>query len=168
MIIGNELCAALEGLTINVDGRNIEVKSTFDDQYALEKFIKRCDESEIDKFPLVFCTTTKTTGEKVLTSTRQIVIMTLTNPDWLSKQRTASTFTKVIHPIFKKVIPLIDRSKNLKIMGDRKTRINFTDKTNYGVIKGEISKKISSQSAVSDYIDARIIDLTIQFDDSEC
>lgn len=164
MIIGNYLCELFEGLTIDVNGKTIAVKSTFDDQFALEKFIKEFDARSLEKFPLVFCMTAKTTGEKTLRSKRQIVIMTNTNPDWLSKDRNANTFVKVIHPIYQKIIPIIESSPKISIIGDRKTRIEFTDKTNYGILKGSISKKnTDSESIVTDYIDARIIELELEY-----
>ena len=168
MIIGNALSTALDGFTIDVNGQTISVKNTFDDQYALEKFIQAYDKQRLEKFPLIFCVTSKVTGETVLQSKRTIVIMAKTDPNWLSKDRTANTFTKVIHPIFKKLIPIIENTKGFKIIGEKENRIDFTDKSNYGVTDGSIGKKTSKQSVVTDYIDARIIELTLTYEESPC
>lgn len=163
MIIGNKICELAEGMTIDVDGNTIEVKNTFGDQEALDKFIKEFDKRSLDKFPLIFVLIAKTIGEKMYSSKRQIVIMASTNANWLSKDRTANRFVKVIDPIYKKLIPIIDKDKQLKIVGDFKTRVEYTDKPNYGVSDSGISKKKSKESTITDYIDARLIDLEIEY-----
>lgn len=168
MIIANALSNALEGFTVSVEGKEIDVKNTFDDQQALEKFIKAYDKQGLEKFPLIFCVTSKTTGEDKLQSKRKIVIMTKTDPSWLSKDRTANTFVKVIHPIFKKLIPMIEEIKGLEIIGDRENRVEFTDKTNYGVSNGVIGKQSSKESVVTDFIDARVVELTLRYNENEC
>ncbi|MGB0896886.1 MAG: hypothetical protein ACPGRW_06160 [Flavobacteriaceae bacterium] len=163
MIIGNELAKLVEGMTIDVDGNTVGIKHTFDDQYALEKFIKELDSRSLAKFPMIFFVTSKVTGERLLSSKREIVIMTNTNPDWLSKDRTANTYTKVIQPIYEKLIPLIDKARPFKIKGDRQKRIEFIDKTNYGIVNGGISKATSKASVVTDYVDARTITLELEY-----
>ena len=92
--------------------------------------------------------------------------MTNTNPDYLSKDRTVNVFERVIEPIFKKLIPILDRSSKIKIIGNPKTRIEQVDKTNFGVINGNIEK--TTQSEVTEYIDAKEITLEIEFSNNNC
>lgn len=166
MIIGNELCRAFEGLTINVDGVEVAVKSTFDDQYALEKFIKAYDKQGLDKFPLIFCVTGKNTGERPMKSKRKLIIMTKTDPNWLSKDRNYNTFEKVIQPIYNALIPLIESNKYLSVARSSKKRVEFTDTSNYGVTDGRVNKKgTADKSIILEYIDARIMELEIKYDD---
>lgn len=170
MIIGNALANLVDGMTLDVDGKTINIKNSFDDQEALDKFIKELNKRSLKKFPLIFFVTSKTTdkGENMYSSNRQIVIMTNTNPNWLSKDRTSKTYTKVIHPIYKQLIELIETSKSFKILGDRKTNKEFTDRSNYGIVDGRISKTKSKKSVVTDYVDARIIELEIEYSENQC
>lgn len=168
MIIGNYLCSLFDGLTLIVNNNEVPIISTFDDQFALEKFMNALDVESLPKFPLIFCVTTKVTGSRNRTK-RQIIIMTNTNPDWLSKDRTANTFTKVIHPIYQKIIPIIEQAERIQLIGLPNERIEYIDKTNYGIVKGAISKKnTDSESIVTDYVDARIIDLEFEYTDKDC
>lgn len=164
MIIGNKICKSIDGMTLNVDGRIVNVMNNHGQQDALDKFIAESTKLKADKFPLVFYVTNKVkdlrTRKQCKTS---IVIMTNTNPDWLSKARTVNSFEKVIEPIYNKLIPIIER--NFQIVDNE---IEFQDKDNYGIIDGNISKtlrKASNKSTVPEYIDARIINLTLQYDE---
>ena len=171
MIISSEICKLVDGMTITVTDSNgnpktIAVQNNMDDQEALEKFIQALDERSLDKFPMIFVVNGKNTGESTHESKRQIVIMAETNPDLLSKARNAETYVKVIHPIFEKLISAIDRSKTLTIVGDRKKRVEFVDRSNYGVVNGSLSKKKSNKSTVSEFVDARIVEMTIRYNAS--
>ena len=161
MILGSRICALIDGMTIKVDGKDVYVKNNHGQQDALDKFIARCDANSVSKFPLVFYVTNKVTDLRDRKQCRtSIVIMTNTNPDWLSKSRTAETFEKVIQPIYDKLIPVLEK-RFLIVDND----LDYLDKDNYGIIEGGISSKKSKQSVVTDYIDARIINLTLQFDE---
>lgn len=161
MILGSRICALIDGMTINIGSRNIEVKNNHGQQDALDKFIAECDARSVQKFPLVFYVTNKITDLRDRKQCRAtIVIMTNTNPDWLSKSRTAETFEKVIQPIYDKLIPILEK-EFLIVDGD----LDYLDKDNYGIIEGGISNTTSKKSIVTDYIDARIINLTLQFDE---
>jgi len=170
MIIGNAFSEAFNDFTIEVNGQTIEVKNTFDDQYALDKFIAAYDEHGLEKFPLVFCVTgnVEPKGRTKTQSKRQIVIMAKTRPEWLSKDRNANTYTKVIEPIYNQLIPIINKSSNLKVIGDRKVPKNFIDRTNYGASQGKIGQKVSKESVVTEYIDARIVELTLEYNPNKC
>lgn len=164
MIIGKELGKELEGFTITVNGNSLSVQNNYGKQDALDKFIAECDKVKAQKFPLIFYVTNPVNdlGNRYECAT-SIVIMTNTNHTWLSKKRTSETFDKIIHPIYKALIPRIQHSKKLSLTGNRDTRLSFEDFANYGIVKGEIGQKKSTESVVSDYIDARIINLTIQY-----
>lgn len=161
MIIGNRLCKLLDGMTIEIDGISIPVMNNHGDQDALDKFIAECDKQRAKKFPLIFYVTNKVQDLRTRrTSRTNIVIMTNTNPDWLSKARTLNTFEKVIEPIYKKLIPIIE--KDFQIVDNN---IELEDKANYGMVDGGIAKTKSKQSVITDYIDARIINLTLLYQD---
>lgn len=161
MILGSKICNLINGMTIDVDGMPVTVRNNHGQQDALDKFIAESDKLSSGKFPLIFYVTNKVkdlrTRKQCSTS---IVIMTNTNPDWLSKKRTSETFTKVINPIYEKLIPIIE--SNFLIVD---YELDYIDKDNYGIIDGNISKQTSNKSVATDYIDARIINLTLQFDE---
>ncbi len=159
MIIGNRLCKALDGMTIDVDGKTVSVQNNHHDQDALDKFISECDRQGAKKFPLIFVVSNRVQDLRSRRqSTRSIVIMTNTNPDWLSKARTINTFENIIEPIYNKLIPIVER--NFQIVNNN---LDYVDRANFGIVNGEISKVKSDKSAVTDYIDARIINLTLQY-----
>ena len=161
MILGSRICALIDGMTINTGSYEVDVKNNHGQQDALDKFIAECDARSVQKFPLVFYVTNKITDLRDRKQCRtSIVIMTNTNPDWLSKSRTAETFEKVIQPIYDKLIPILE--KHFLIVDNE---LDYLDKDNYGIIEGGLASKTSKQSIITDYIDARIINLTLQFDE---
>ena len=163
MTIGKVLSDALEGLTIEVQGTEVSVQNNYGKQDALDKFIAECDKKGAKKFPLVFYVTDRVTdtGLKLECDT-SIVIMTNTDNNWLSKKRTSETFDKILSPIYEKVIKLIERSDDLGIY-NRRSLLSYEDVSNYGIVKGDIGQKKSGSSVVSDFIDARVIKLKIEF-----
>lgn len=167
MIIGKALSSVLDGTTITVNGNSVSVQNNYGKQDALDKFIAECDKKRAKKFPLIFYVTNKVNdlGSRLQCDTN-IVIMTNTDTSWLSKKRTSETFDKIIHPVYTTLIKAIDKAKTLKIVGDRKTRLTYEDIANYGIVKGEIGQKKSENSVVSDYIDARIVSLKIEYNNN--
>ena len=164
MILGKALGDILEEFSISVNGTVLKVQYNYGKQDALDKFIAECDRVKAKKFPLIFyVTNTVNDLETDLRCTTNIVIMTNTNNNWLSKKRTSETFDKIIHPIYKKLIPMIESHKDFKIIGQFSTRLTYDDIANYGIVKGEIGQKKSSKSVASDFIDARKINLTLEY-----
>ena len=166
MTIGKAVSNVLEGLSITVQGAEIPVQNNYGKQDALDKFIAECDKRGAKKFPLVFYVTNKVVDSGLkLSCDTSIVIMTNTNNNWLSKKRTSETFEKIINPIYDKVIKRIERSQDLEIYG-RRTLLSYEDVSNYGIVNGSIGEKKSENSVVSDFIDARLIKLNIEY--SKC
>jgi dTDP-D-glucose 4,6-dehydratase len=164
MIIGKALGNVLEGFTIDVNNKTVNVQNNYGKQDALDKFIAECDKKKVSKFPLIFYVTGKVKDLGIrLQCETNIVIMTNTNSSWLSKKRTSETFDKIIHPAYEALIKKIQFSDKLLLRGNRDTRLTYDDAANYGIVKGDIGQKKSSKSVVSDFIDARIVKLTIEY-----
>jgi hypothetical protein len=51
----------------------------------------------------------------------------------------------------------------LKIIGDRRTAITYDDISNYGLSTGDLGSKKSDKSIITDYIDARVINVTLEY-----
>lgn len=164
MIIGKALGDVLDGFTIIVNGNTVSVKNNYGKQDALDKFITESDKKKVSKFPLVFYVTgnVKDLGTRLQCDTN-IVIMTNTNSNWLSKKRTSETFDKIINPIYDALLKKIQHSERLLLRGNRDTRLTYDDIANYGIVDGNIGQKTSSESVVSDFIDARVIKVKIEY-----
>jgi len=163
MIIGGEVCRIVEGMTIELNNNSISVQNNLGKQDALDKFISECDRLNAKKFPLIFYVTSKVQDDGLkLKCDTNIVIMTNTDMTWLSKKRKSETFDKIINPIYEKLIESINYSKYLSIVNLR-DQLFYEDIANYGIVKGEIGQKKSSKSVASDFIDARKINLTLEY-----
>ncbi len=160
MIIGNELARVLEDFYIEIKGIKIPVKFEYGDQEALQKFITYQTKNGLQKLPLIFYVVNPIEDKNGnLTSKTELIIMSKTKHESLSKIRFIESYQKFIHPIYLKLIKTIDRSKTLYLRKENKTLI-YDDKANYGMTQnGEISKE---KSKVTEYVDARIIKINIE------
>lgn len=164
MIIGKALGDVLEGFAITVNGNSIPVKNNYGKQDALDKFIAESDRKKVSKFPLVFYVTNTVTdlGSRLQCDTN-IVIMTNTKTDWLSKKRTSETFDKIIDPIYNALLKKIQYSDKLLLRGNRDTRLTYDDIANYGIVDGNIGQEKSDKSVATDFIDARVVKVKIEY-----
>ena len=163
MIFGSALAEVFDGLTIAGNGNTYPIKNNYGKQEDLDRFIAISDQKRVSKFPLLFWVTSKVTDRgDCLRCTSNLVIMVNTQTEMLSKVRKIATFDTFITPLYDKIIPLIHKSE-LKVIGDRRTAITYEDVANYGLGSGSLGSKRSDKSIITDFIDARVINLTLEF-----
>jgi len=163
MIFGSALAEVFDGMTITGSGKNYTIQNNYGKQEDLDRFIAISDKKRAKKFPLMFwVTSTVTDRGNCLRCSSKLVIMVNTDVELLSKARKIATFDTFITPIYDKIIPLIHKSK-LKIIGARRTAITYDDISNYGLSTGDLGSKKSDKSIITDYIDARVINVTLEY-----
>jgi len=179
LIIAASLKTLFTGMTIDVDGKTYNVQTTGGNQDMLDKFIAECDRVSADKFPLIFYVTNPVkdyNGYKECDTT--IVILTNTNPNWLSGERTFQNFTKVIQPVYEKMVYELNKSPYIQEMTEsKKDRYEYTDIPNFGLLEStsstaekdfnKVGREKSEKSVITDYVDARSIKLRIRIK-TEC
>ena len=151
-------------MTIDVNATTVDVKNNMGNQDALDKFIAMSDKRRASKYPLIFYVTNivKEFGEWSYCET-DLIIMKNTNTDLLYKDRTDKIYEPYIVPIYNKIITTLDNNAYFTILETSKVdRYAYTDVANFGIVKGKPSEKSSSQSVVTDYVDARIIKINFK------
>lgn len=160
MIIGEALRNLFKDMVIDVDCNNVKVKYDHSNQDELQKFIKHIN----DNYPLIFYVTAKTDvdphGRRYVNT--QLIIMNLTNTEDLADNRTTGSFEKYIEPIYQECRKRIDESPYVSLLGDKDKKFSYLDVPNYGISEGKVGSKKSSQSVVTDHVDARIIDISLR------
>lgn len=169
MIIGRALGKLFDGMTITVGSDIITIQNNYGNQDALNKFINESDDKLAESFPLLFyvINSTRTLGNFKYCNTN-LIIMKDTDESLLYKERTDSVYIKYIDPIYEAVTKLMRQSPFVTDLSEKIDRYSFTDVPNYGIINEETTKTIKpvsvvqNQSAVSYYVDARIIKLRLK------
>ena len=157
MIFGSALKKVFKDLTIN----GYTVQNSYGKISDLDLFISESDNLEVKKYPLLWWVTSSVEDQSnYFRCSSKLVIMVNTNISWLSEKRKINSFDNFIHPLYKKAIELIQKS-DLKIHGDRKSRFIYQDIVNYGLGSRSLGSKYSDKSIVTDYIDARVINMTL-------
>lgn len=163
MIIGSAIKTLLDDLTIVVDDSNIRIMYEYGNQYALDNFISVMDSAGAQKLPLVFYVTGKVSefnGWK--TCYTSLIIMNISNESALSELRTKESYVKVIEPIYQKLKTIFTQNSNIQLIGERSEKMSYDDRPNYGIVKGGIGSKSSTESVATAYVDARVIDFKIR------
>ncbi len=174
MIIGSALGRLFKGFNVYVDNECVNVQNNYGNQDALDKFIALCDKESVNKFPLLFYVTNPVKdlgGYKYCDTT--LIIMTNTNPNWLSKDRTFNIYDKVIEPIYRKLVTLLSTSQWVSDMSMNKIdRFSYLDVPNFGLLESQgvnaarehnnVGRKKSQASVITDYVDARIVNLKLR------
>lgn len=174
MIIGRALGNLFDGMTITVGVDTINVKNNYGNQDALNKFIHESVDKAAAMFPLLFyvINPTRTLGNFKYCDTNLIIMMN-TEESFLYKERTDNIYIKYIEPVYNKVVKTMRQSVFVTDLSENVERYSFTDVPNYGIINQESNKSIKpisvvqNQSAVSFYVDARIIKLRLKIN-TEC
>jgi hypothetical protein len=82
-----------------------------------------------------------------------------TQEELLYKDRADKTYIKYIEPIYQKVRQVLSTSREVFVLGELPDKYSYVDRPNFGISKGEVSSKKQSESVVTDYVDARIIEI---------
>lgn len=163
MIFGDELCKLYDRDTVTVGNVNYEIQTNHGKQNELDVFLSLRSKSRDKSFPLVFYVTDRVEDKNYRsTSSGNIVIMVETRTDMAGKQRTSLTYP-IIEAIYDHVIKKIEKSRKFRVMGDRRTSKSYDDFPNYGISQGNIGSAKSSQSTVKNYIDARVVNVTLDY-----
>lgn len=159
MIFGSSLKQLFNDLSISEQS----VKTSYGKQAELDLFIKESDNLRAKKYPLIWWVTNPVEDQgNFLRCASKLVLMVNTDVSWLSERRKINSFDTYISPLYEKVIDKLEKSA-FKIHGDRRTRIKYEDIANYGVGSSKLGSKKSDKSIVTDYIDARVIDITLDY-----
>lgn len=163
MIIGRAFCKVIDGLTISVDGSDVVVKTDMGNQDALDKFIALGDKVVgFKKYPLIFYVTKPVSEDRNgwQTVNTDVIIMKNTDKDLLYKDRSDKTYATYIDPIYQKLKYTLTVNPYIQVIADTLSKkFTYTDVPNFGITKSEVGSKKSSKSVVTDYVDARIINL---------
>lgn len=161
MIIGRAICRLFDGMTISVDGSDVEVKNNFGNQDALDKFIALSDKKQVSKYPLVFYGISEVykewNGWKY--SDAKIYIMMNTKEELLYKDRSDKVYAKYIEPIYQEVRNILSINPYVQVLGDLQEKFTYEDRPNFGIVKGNVGGDKSKKSVATDYVDARIINI---------
>ena len=169
MIIGRALGNLFDGMTITVNSVVITIKNNYGNQDALNKFIHESVNKSAPKFPLLFyvINPTKELG-KFKYCDSNLIIMMNTEESFLYKERTDKTYITYIDPVYDAVVKKLKQSSFVTDLSEKIDRYSYTDVPNYGIINEETTKttnpisKVQNNSAVSFYVDARIIKLRLK------
>ena len=169
MIIGRALGNLFDGMTIMVGVDTITVKNNYGNQDALNKFIHESVDKAASKFPLLFyvINPARTFGNYQYCDTNLIIMMNTEEP-FLYKERTDAIYIKYIEPVYDAAVKLMRQSVFVTDLSEKIDRYSYTDVPNYGIINQESTKSlkpvsvVQNQSAVSFYVDARIIKLRLK------
>lgn len=162
MIVGRAFCKVIDGMSINVGGSTIVVKNNMGNQDALDKFIALSDSRGEEKYPLVFFGISdvyqESNGWKSMRT--KVYIMMNTREELLYKNRTDETYAKYIEPIYKELIRVLRTNPYVQVIGDNiYDKYPYTDVPNFGMSRSDVGSKTSKESVVTDYVDARVIDI---------
>lgn len=176
MIIGSAIKKVIDEAQIEVtyENKDLITRFSYGNQDMLDKFIAETDARSGDKFPLLFYVTNpvkEINGWKYCDTT--IIIMTNTNPNWLSEKRKVSTFDEVIEPIYYEVVDILTKHPYIQDMSANKIdRFSYTDVPNFGLLEStgnnalkdhnQVGRKKSEKSVVTDYVDARVVNLKLK------
>ena len=158
MILGREICKLFDGININ----SRAVQTNMGNQDALDKFIAESDKKKSSKYPLIFYVTNKVyriENDWRFCKTDLILLMN-TDSNLLYKERTDKTYVPYIDPLYQMVTELLNREPHLQVFGRTiGEKYPYIDRPNYGIVKGDVGSRKSNKSVVTDYVDARIINL---------
>ena len=164
MIIGEALRRLFAGMTITVDNVVKNVRYDHGNQDELDKFIRESDKQNVTKYPLVFYVTDKVKIEPSqwrLVNTKLIIMMGTREP-YLSQFRTEESYVKHIEPIYTECRQRINQNGFISLLGEKEDKFAYIDRPNYGITEGKVGSEKQKKSVVTDYVDARIIDLNIR------
>lgn len=162
MIVGRAFCKIIDGMSIEVNGQSVSVKNNMGNQDALYKFIAESNRKGRSKYPLIFYVTNRIPEEHNgwKHSDTQVVIMMNTEEPLLYKERTDKTYVPYIEPIYQKLKKTLNEHAYIQVLGERDgLKYPYDDIPNYGITKSNVGDGKSKKSVVTDYVDARIIDL---------
>ena len=165
MIVGRALGLVFDGMSIEVEGSNVAIQNNYGNQDALNKFIAESDKKGSRKYPLVFYLTAPTeflNGESYVES--HLVIMMNTKEEFLYKERTDKTYINYIDPIYHEIVKTLNRNPYIvSLTKTKRERFNYVDFPNYGIHQDRQNPhKANDQSIVTDYVDARRVNLNIK------
>lgn len=165
MIVGNAICRVLDGMTIDVGLNTVTVLNDHDSQDSLDKFIAYKDKNNKQKYPLVFYVTNKVyadEGDWKSVKTDLVILMNTQEPA-LAKVRAEKVYTPYIEPIYQKVKSTLNAHPYVQVIADRnELKYPYTDRTNYGITTSSVGGKSQKESVVTDYVDARIININLR------
>lgn len=163
MIIGAAIGRLLDGQKITVGSGVVNIQNNYGNQDALDKFIAKSDELNAQKYPLIFYVTAPVTEHNGwLEVTTDFVIMMNTKEELLYKDRTVKTYVKYIEPTYQKLKQLLSENGYIQVKGDLATKWSYTDIANFGLTEATPPGTTSNQSAVTDYVDARVVRLNFR------
>ncbi|MCP4984860.1 MAG: hypothetical protein GY928_01985 [Colwellia sp.] len=165
MIIGRALGLVFDGMTLDSPAGTIDVQNNMGNQDALNKFIAESDRKRALKFPLIFyvIAPTKELGNYRYCDT-DLIIMMNTKEQLLYKDRADKTYIDYIEPIYDQVKTLLNQNIYITDLSERIDRYSYTDVPNYGINNESTApvSKVQDKSAITDYVDARIIKLRLK------
>ncbi|MGR3218466.1 MAG: hypothetical protein ACUZ8H_01430 [Candidatus Anammoxibacter sp.] len=173
MRIGKALGKLFDGMTIMVNAVTVDIQNNYGNQDLLDKFIADSNRKKAQKFPLLFYVVrpTKKFGNYRYCDTDLIIFMKTSEP-LLAKDRTDKVYEVYIEPIYEAVVKLLRQSIALTDLSEKIDRYQFDDVPNYGIRNEESNKSnkpvsaIQNRSAVTDYVDARVIKLRLKINTS--
>lgn len=164
MIIGSALGRLFKDMVLNINTVDVPIMFDYGNQDSLDLFISTMDKEGIDKFPLLFYVVreVKEFSDKKTCDT-ELIILTNTEPYWLSKKRTIETYDNVIEPLYQKVKKTLTSNAYTQILGERKDKFSYLDRPNYGIVEDKAEELQSSKESIgTDYVDARVIKINIE------
>ncbi len=170
MIIGRALGHLFDGMTITgTPTGDRAVQNNMGNQDALNKFIALSDKRKEPKYPLIFyvINPTQKKGNYRYCNT-DLIIMMNTKEHFEYKNRTDKTYIDYIEPVYEEVVTTLNKNVFVTDLSEKIDRYSYTDVPNYGIRNEESNKSvkpvssIQNKSAVTDYVDARIIKLRLK------
>jgi hypothetical protein len=164
MIIGRALGYLFDGMTLTgTPAGTRTVQNNMGNQDALNKFIAESDSREAVKFPLIFyvIAPVETIGNYRYCNT-DLIIMMNTKESLLYKDRTDKTYVDYIEPVYDKVVTALKQNIYVTDLSEKRERYSYVDVPNYGITEAKPVSKIQDKSAISDYVDARIVKLRLK------
>jgi len=161
VIESRALCKIFDGMTIDVENTSITVQNSLGNQDSLDKFIALSNKKNAQKYPLVFVglgdVYKEFTGYKYVKT--KLYILMITQEELLYKDRSDKVYAPYIEPIYQEVKKRLEVSDYVFPIGEKGEKYPYTDRPNYGIVRGDVGGEKQSESVVTDYVDARIIDL---------
>lgn len=163
MIIGYALKTLFSGMTISVNSSDVDVQFNYGNKDALDKFIALSDKRNKQKYPLIFYVTNPVREQNNYKyCDTDIIIMNLSDKTELSTARTEDSYIKYIEPVYQEMTSILTNSGYVFDISDKIDRYSYTDIPNYGIVDAKPPQSKSKESAITDYVDARIVKLRLK------
>lgn len=175
MIIGEALRKIFEGITVQYeyDDQLItsDVKFHYGSQIELNNWIALNNSNNLENFPLIWYVQDKYTDfqGKKKTFSRLILFMS-TEPFWMNDTRTMETYTKVLEPLYDKVVNRLLEHPHVRVYAQRPyEKFEVLDEPNYGVGLGDKQDFTTTQTkgekgiAIA-IVDAKVLDFYMEIE----